>query len=126
MCLCRKDGILLRPINIALDLYSGAVCLILFCYLCFSRRSKDRMRQCFIGMCASSFGMAVGGIPNWAFEGLDKPWYPVVLWVERCCSGCRRRCRLPSMPWILLYSRSIGEACHARISISCPVIFCFR
>ena len=70
----------MRSINITLDLYSGAICLTLFCYLCFGRSCKDRMRQYFIGLCASSFGMAVGDIPNWAFEGLDKPWYPAALW----------------------------------------------
>lgn len=70
----------MRPINIALDLYSAAVCMILFCYLTFGRRRKDRMRQCFNGMCLFNFGMAIGDIPNWAFEGFKKPWYPAALW----------------------------------------------
>ena len=70
----------MRPINIALDLYSAAVCLILVCYLCFGRGRKDKMRQWFIAMCAINFGMAVGDIPNWAFEGLARPWYPAALW----------------------------------------------
>lgn len=76
----RKERIYLRQINIILDLYSGAVCLILFCHLCFGRGKKDQMRQRFIGMCAFGFGMAMGDIPNWAFEGFHKPWYPAALW----------------------------------------------
>ena len=70
----------MRPINIALDLYSAAVCLTLVCYLCFGRGRKDKMRQRFIVMCAINLGMALGDIPNWAFEGLAQPWYPIALW----------------------------------------------
>ena len=70
----------MRPINIALDLYSAAVCLILVCYLRFSKGRKDKMRQWFIVMCAINLGMAVGDVPNWAFEGLARPWYPAALW----------------------------------------------
>lgn len=70
----------MRLINIALDLYSGAVCLILVCYLCCGRGRQDKMRQYFIWMCAINLGMAVGDIPNWVFEGLARPWYPAVLW----------------------------------------------
>lgn len=70
----------MRQIDIVLDLYSGVICLILFCYLCFGRSKKDRMRQYFIVLCAFNFSMALCDIPNWAFEGLGRPWYPAVLW----------------------------------------------
>lgn len=70
----------MRPINIALDLYSGAVCLILFGYLYHRREKKDQMRSWFLLMCAINLGMALGDIPNWAFEGLAHPWYPALLW----------------------------------------------
>ena len=70
----------MRPINIVLDLYSAAVCLILVCYLRFGGGRNDKMRQFFIWMCAINLGMAVGDIPNWAFEGLARSWYPAVLW----------------------------------------------
>lgn len=70
----------MRSINIVLDLYSAAVCLILICYLCFRRGKKDKMRRHFIWMCVFNLGMAVGDIPNWAFEGLAQPWYPAALW----------------------------------------------
>lgn len=70
----------MRQINIVLDLYSGAVCLILFCYLCFGRGRRDGMRRRFLLMCAFNLGMTVGDIPNWACEGFARPWYPAALW----------------------------------------------
>lgn len=70
----------MRQINIALDLYSGAVCLILFCYLCFGRSRRNKMRRYFLLMCAFNFGMAVGDISNWACEGYARSWFPAALW----------------------------------------------
>lgn len=71
----------MRQINIVLDLYSGAVCLILFCYLYFGRSRRDRMRRYFLLMCVFNFGMAMGDITNWACEGLARAWYPAALWI---------------------------------------------
>lgn len=71
----------MRQINIVLDLYSGAVCLILFCYLCLGYRRKDAMRRYFLLMCAFNFGMAMGDITNWACEGFARSWYPLALWI---------------------------------------------
>lgn len=70
----------MRQVNIALDLYSCAVCLILFLCLLRGKGRRDRLRLYFILMCAFNFGMAVGDIPNWAFEGHAQPWYPAALW----------------------------------------------
>lgn len=77
---CKERGMRLRQINIVLDLYNGAVCLILFCYLCFEHRQRDRMRRYFLLMCAFNFGMSAGDITNWACEGVMRPWYPAALW----------------------------------------------
>lgn len=71
----------MRQINIVLDLYSGTICLILFCYLYFSHRRKDAMRRYFLLMCAFNFGMAMGDIANWACEGFARSWYPLALWI---------------------------------------------
>lgn len=71
----------MRQINIVLDLYSGAVCLILFFYLCFRKERRDRMRRCFLLLCTFNFGTALGDIPNWTCEGLAQPWYPAALWI---------------------------------------------
>lgn len=71
----------MRQINIILDLYSGAVCLILFTYLYFSRRTHDGMRRNFLMMCVFNFGMTVGDISNWTCEGFARPWFPAALWL---------------------------------------------
>lgn len=70
----------MRLINIALDLYSGAVCLILFCYLLFGWGRRDRMRRYFLLMCTFNLGMTMGDITNWTCEGFARPWYPAALW----------------------------------------------
>lgn len=71
----------MRQINIVLDLYSGAVCLILFYYLCFNRRRRDRMQRYFLLICVFNLGMSMGDITNWACEGFAHRWYPAALWV---------------------------------------------
>lgn len=71
----------MRQLNIVLDLYSSAVCLILFYHLCFSSRRRDGMRWYFLLICAFNFGMAMGDITNWACEGFAHRWYSVALWV---------------------------------------------
>lgn len=70
----------MRSINVVLDLYSAAICLILFSYLFFRRGRRDRMRSFFLLLCASNLGMALGDLPNWLWEGLEQSWYPAALW----------------------------------------------
>lgn len=81
----------MRQVNIVLDLYSGAICLILFFYLLYGRGRRDRLRLYFILMCVFNFGMSVSDISNWACEGFARPWFPAALWagslVYYLCSG---------------------------------------
>lgn len=69
-------------INVALDLYSSAVCLILFAHLVVQNRRlrPDKLRSCFILMCAFNAAMSLCDITNWTCEGLANPWNPALLW----------------------------------------------
>lgn len=68
----------MRQLNVVLDLYSGAVCLILGAYL-FLRKRHDKQNFYFFLMCVFNLGMILGDIPNWACEGLARTWYPFAL-----------------------------------------------
>lgn len=70
----------MEQINVVLDLYSSAICLILIFYLFFGRSRRDKMQRYFLLMCIFNFGMAVGDIPNWVCNGLARSWYPAALW----------------------------------------------
>lgn len=69
----------MHQVNIALDLYGSAVCLVLLAYLWMNGKTKEKSDRFFIGMCLFNIGMMLGDIPAWAFEGLAQPWYPAVL-----------------------------------------------
>lgn len=70
----------MRQINVILDLYSGAVCLILIFYFLFGNNRRNNMQRYFLLMCTFNLGMALGDIPNWTCDGLAHPWYPAALW----------------------------------------------
>ena len=70
----------MHQINIALDLYSAAVCTILCIYLWKGRGKKDRLRFYFLLTCGFNVGISLGDIPSWGCTGLAKPWYPLAQW----------------------------------------------
>lgn len=107
----RIGGMRLRQINIALDLYSGVVCLILFCSLCFGRGRRERLRRCFQLMCAFNFVMAIADITNWAFEGFARPWYPAALWIGSLLYY------LFSGPLLLAFTGYIAEYFAPRVQV---------
>lgn len=69
----------MRAINIALDLCSSGICLLLFLSLLLQKSGKDKLRKWFLWLCAVNFSMSLSDIPNWAFEGLARPWFPIAL-----------------------------------------------
>ena len=81
----------MKQINIALELYSAVICLILFLYLCFGGNRKDKPRLYLALMCLFNIGMLLGDAMTWGFEGFSKPWYPAALWtggvLYYACSG---------------------------------------
>lgn len=70
----------MKAVNISLDAYSAVISAILFVYMRCGRKRTDRMDRCFMLLCAFSFTLAVGDIPNWACEGLAQGWFPLALW----------------------------------------------
>ncbi|WP_418831224.1 sensor histidine kinase [Paraeggerthella sp.] len=58
---------MLHQFNIALDLYSALLCLILGTYVLVSGDRRDRANQCFAGICACNAVMALGDMTAWMF-----------------------------------------------------------
>lgn len=82
----------MTAINVALDLYSALVCLILCGSLYAAKGKGSRLRLYFLLMCAFDFGMSIGDIPSWVCGGLARPWYPAAQWAGAlvfwlCCTG---------------------------------------
>lgn len=69
----------MRSVNIALDLYSCLLCLILMCYLLSGPTRRAASSRCFILMCALNIIISLGDITNWACEGYARPWFPAAL-----------------------------------------------
>lgn len=65
-------------INIAIDIFSAAITLMIGTYL-ISRRNKAKENQYFIWICILNFVFILGDLSDWCCNGLGRPWYPVVL-----------------------------------------------
>ncbi len=70
----------MKAVNITLDGYSAIISAILFCYVLCGKKRADRMDRCFMLMCAFSFTLAAGDIPNWACEGHAQSWFTFAQW----------------------------------------------
>lgn len=101
----------MRQVNIALDLYSALVCLILFGYLYSSKSHRNRLGLCFMLMCMCNFGIAVSDVTNWGFEGFARPWYPAALWAGSLlyylCTG----------PLLLAFTGYLSEYLAPKVSV---------
>lgn len=65
--------------NIAVNLYSIAVCLILLMYLLMNDYKAEKSNRFFISMCLFNIAMILGDTTNWLFEEFGQPWYPFAL-----------------------------------------------
>lgn len=101
----------MRQVNIALDLYSALVCLILFGYLYSSKSHRNRLGLCFMLMCMCNFGIAVSDVTNWVLEGFARPWYPAALWAGSLlyylCTG----------PLLLAFTGYLSEYLAPKVSV---------
>lgn len=68
----------MRQINIALDIYSIIISVILALYL-FRRREKSRDIFYFRLMCIFNLGMVLGDLTDWTCRGQAYPWLPPLL-----------------------------------------------
>ncbi|QIB69059.1 transcriptional regulator [Aminipila butyrica] len=66
-------------VNIAINLYSALICLILLFSMWLNGSTKEKSDRFFMGMCLFNIGMILGDIPAWAFEGHAQVWYPAAL-----------------------------------------------
>lgn len=67
-------------INIVLDIYSGAVCLIMLIYLLGGRGKKDRQRMFFVLMCLFNISMSLSDITDWVYTLVRRPWTYHFIW----------------------------------------------
>lgn len=66
-------------VNVTLDLYGSAVCLILTCYLLSGKRCCQKSNLYFAVICGMNICMQLCDIPNWLCEGYGRSWYPAAL-----------------------------------------------
>ncbi len=70
----------MHQFNIALDLYSALLCLVLGIYVLVSGDRRDRANLCFAGICACNAVMALGDMASWMFAApLDGVEHAVML-----------------------------------------------
>lgn len=70
----------MHQFNIALDLYSALLCLVLGAYVLVSGDRRDRANLCFVGICACNAVMALGDLTSWAFAApLDATGHAIML-----------------------------------------------
>ncbi|RDB62299.1 transcriptional regulator [Gordonibacter sp. 28C] len=70
----------MNQFNIALDVYSALLCLVLGAYVLVSGNRHDRANLCFAGICVCNAVMALGDMTAWMFAApLDGVEYAVML-----------------------------------------------
>lgn len=102
----------MRTVNVALDLYSAAVCLVLAGSLFRSRGERNRLRTFFNSMCLVNLTMALADITNWTCEGFARPWYPAALWLGTVVYW------LCAAPLILAFTAYLVEYLSPRVRVA--------
>ena len=67
-----------NAINIALDVFSVIVTIIIGIYL-VSRKNDTKENKCFLWVCIFNLLFIVGDLSDWCCNGLAQTWYPIVL-----------------------------------------------
>lgn len=90
----------MRAVNVALDLYSGFICLVMAAWLMTGGRFRVKSNRYFLGICLGNLGMLLGDLTNWVCEGYGNPWNPFLLHVG---SWAFYFCALPILLFYTLY-----------------------
>lgn len=70
----------MNQFNVAFDVYSALLCLVLGGYVLVASDREDRANQCFVGICLCNAVMALGDLVAWCFIApLNEIEYAVVL-----------------------------------------------
>lgn len=69
-----------NDINIALDVFSAFITIMIGSYL-ISRRNRTKENYCFIWICVLNLLFILGDLSDWCCNGTEQPWYPVALHV---------------------------------------------
>jgi len=65
-------------INIALDVFSAIITIMIGAYL-ISRRNKTEENRYFLWFCVLNLIFILGDLSDWCCNGLDRSWYPLAL-----------------------------------------------
>lgn len=68
----------MEQVNIALDIYSIVICIIMGAYL-FWRGISERQNRYFFGFCVSYVLLILGDMTDWICSGVDRPEYSIAL-----------------------------------------------
>lgn len=69
----------LNLVNVALNLYSIVICLMMTLYLLTGIRRSQKLNRLFGLMCILNICMSLGDMSNWLCEGFSNPWNPILL-----------------------------------------------
>lgn len=69
----------MKQVNVALDVYSIIICLILIGSLCLNGRLREKRKFIFALMCFFNIIMLLGDMSNWTCEGFSSPLNPFLL-----------------------------------------------
>lgn len=91
----------MQQINVALDIYSIIISLILIVSLYLNGRLKEKRKFIFALMCASNIIMLLGDMTNWTCEGFSSPLNPFMLRAGTLLFY------LSSIPLLLLFTKYV-------------------
>ena len=69
----------MKQSNLALDLYSMMIGMVLILYIVMNRKYGGRFPRSFLAMCIFNMLMTLGDVINWAFGGYGRGLFPFVL-----------------------------------------------
>lgn len=105
----------MRYVNIAIEVYSIIVSMIIAVYLCFKSSVKSRSDKWFCGMLVSNSVMMLGDLTDWTLNGYNAQWAYWLFWIGMVLFY------ISSAPLLYSFTGYIRE--HIRQKTSVPKIF---
>jgi Putative regulator of cell autolysis len=106
----------MQTINVIVNTYNIIITFILMAYQLTGKRLKVRVNRLFVYMCACNIIMILGDMLAWLFEGLARPWYPVITWWATLIYY------IAPAPLLLLFVHYIAEHVSEKVKVSIAML----